>query len=302
VRSPAASRVRDVMIVRTLSFTAASRLPWCRTRTSLYLSPPPMKLITSPEVTIPRIFLVPASVTGSRRKPHSVIVATALMMLCVGGTETTSRVAIRHQLAFLLYDMGLELDRSAVELAPHFYEPVTGAGGPPVAVHVYLPPILEVRAFCQPCPDRAGQQARHRIRSLVFWLMRARQEHRAGRGSRPAVSPSRTGSRLTSLSTMSRAASASGRPHETVTTSFVITVPDRFCTAPRDCRPHRAGPDQVAAGDEAHEPFLLHYRERTVPAFNDLPVYLGERVLRADRSLPSLSSWPPRCRQARFSI
>lgn len=53
-----------------------------------------MKLITSPEVTIPRSFFVPASVTGSRRNPHSVIVATALIMFCVGGTEITSRVAI----------------------------------------------------------------------------------------------------------------------------------------------------------------------------------------------------------------
>ena len=40
----------------------------------------------------------------------------------------------RHHLAFLLYDMGLELDRAPIEFSLHFQEPVTLLGGPPVLV------------------------------------------------------------------------------------------------------------------------------------------------------------------------
>ena len=79
-----------------------------------------MKLMISPEVTIPSSFFVPGSVTGSRRNPQPVIMMTEVIMLCVGGMDTTSRVASAHHLAFVLYNMGLELNRPPVEFAPHF--------------------------------------------------------------------------------------------------------------------------------------------------------------------------------------
>ena len=55
---------------------------------------PPKKINYITRCDNPRSFRLPASITGNRRKPHRVIVSTALMMLMLGWTETTSLVAI----------------------------------------------------------------------------------------------------------------------------------------------------------------------------------------------------------------
>ena len=82
------------MIPRTLSSIAASRFPACFFLTRLNLFSPPIMSMMSPAATIPRRRRVPVSVTGSLRKPHSVIFSMAPMMVMVGGTETTSLLAM----------------------------------------------------------------------------------------------------------------------------------------------------------------------------------------------------------------
>ncbi len=100
------------------------QVPRCRTFTSSGVVPPAHEVDDVAGGDDPPEVPVPVSVTGRRgtRIPSSV--ATALIMLCVGGTEITSRVAIAITSPSCLDNMGLELDRAPIEFSLHFEEPV----------------------------------------------------------------------------------------------------------------------------------------------------------------------------------
>ena len=94
----------------------------------------------SPEVMIPRSFFVPASVTGQATEPAQRHLLDSPHDALARGDGDDVAGCNRHHLAFLLSDMGLELNRATVKLALHFEEPVATLYNPVILVH-YHPPL-----------------------------------------------------------------------------------------------------------------------------------------------------------------